>query len=180
MQRKSKKWLLLIPIVILVIGIIILFNYFNINYALYSGQWTYTTSDDMEQYLIRWPDYYIEPFTSNYSVNESRLRFLSEEVEQLAQDGNELVGNSMKSYQGHFNLDYSIQVLDNQIIVTYMGFGKLPDGTIETIDEIKTYPYFLFEDQSAGQWIPPGYPWEEEFEPLYQSPIIDPPYSESK
>lgn len=179
MKRSYGRWLLLIPLVVLVLAGACLFQFFNVKYIVYSGLYTYTTSDDNETYLIRWPGLYMVPFTSSLAINELRLHLVPEAADLFSAEGNTVMSDCMKRYHGHFDLDYSLKVEGDQIIVTYTGHGKLEDGSIETIDEVKAYPFFPFEDRSAGQWIPPGYPWEEETEPLFQDPsqVIDPPYS---
>lgn len=180
-ERAHRKWLLLIPLVILIPAGVCLFRFFNVEYVVYSGQWTYTTSDDQETYLIRWPSVYMVPFTPSYEINMLRLPLIPEAVEVFASDGNVFVSACMKRYHGHSDLDHSLKVADDRIVVTYMGYGKLDDGSIETIDEVKVYPLFPFEDQSAGQWVPSGYPWDEEVALLFQDPdqVVDPFYTEA-
>lgn len=179
MKKINKKWLLPIPHVLLILAGICLFQFRNMKYIVYSGQWTYTMSDDREKYLIRFPGLYVVPFTSSYKINVLRIPLIPETVNSFSTDGLELVSSCMKRYHGHFNLDYSLKTADGQITVTYMGSGKLDDGSLETIDEVKTYPLFSFEDRSDGQWIPSEYPWAEGIDPIFQDPdqVVDPFYS---
>lgn len=180
-KRVSSKWLILFSVLLLLLVSICLFRFCNAEYIVYSGQWTYTMSDDNEKYLIRFPGLYVVPFTSSQKINELRFPLISETVDSFAGDGLELVSSCLKRYHGHFNLDYSLKIADDQITVTYTGYGKLDDGSLETIDEAKTYPLFSFEDRSDGQWIPPEHPWEEGIEPLFQDPnrVVYPFYSEA-
>ena len=127
------------------------------------------------------PGLYVVPFTSSYKINVFRIPLIPETVDSFADDGLKLVSTCLKRYHGHFNLDYSLKIADNQITVAYMGYGKLDDSSLETIDEVKTYPLFSFEDRSDGQWIPTEHPWEEGIEPLFQDPdqVVDPFYSDT-
>ncbi len=180
-KRVRIKWLIPFFVALLLLVGICLFQFCNPKYIVYSGRWTYTMSDDNEKYLMRFPSLYVVPFTSSQKINEFRMPLIPETADSFSGDGLMLVSSCMKRYHGHFNLDYSLKTADNQITVTYMGYGKLDDGSLETIDEVKTYPLFSFEDRSDGQWIPPGYPWEEETEPLFQDPdqVFDPFYSDT-
>lgn len=182
-ERVISKWFILffISLLLLVAISIGLFQFCNPKYIVYSGQWTYTMSDDNEKYLIRFPGLYVVPFTSSYKINVFRIPLISETVDSFGGDGLELVSACLKRYHGHFNLDYSLEIADKQITVAYMGYGKLDDGSLETIDEVKTYPLFSFEDRSDGQWIPAEPPWEEGIEPLFQDPdqVVEPFYSDT-
>ena len=179
---KKKQWtryLIVISLVLVLVASVLLIRYANPKVYMYSGQYTYTTSDDQTVYLSRFPGIYVEPFLPFYGLN-----FIPKDtrniLEKLSGDSLKHVSNYMRRYHGHFNLDYSIKETKDKIVITYMGYGKLEDGTIETIDQIDEYPIFPFVDKTAGQWIPPNYPWENGgTEPLFQDPnqVIDPPYS---
>lgn len=190
MMKAKQCWkrLLLIPAVLLLIlagGIVVW--YIGWTPVLYSGQWTYTTSDDMQTYLIRFPWIYQKPFLGipSKEITDLAMPTATKDFwEALTDDAMRCVGENMERYNGHFNMDYSVKLSGDQIVVIYMGCGKLLDGTVETIDVHKQYPAIHFEDQTKGTWQAPLYPWDpwtkEEIESgaRFRDPgeLIDPPF----
>ena len=176
----KKKWLLavLTTVLVLLVGaaIFVGYRYNNPKTILYTEQYTYTMKDDQEVYLSRIPQVYVESLIPNVRFYPKSLH---EVFARLTDDSMQHWADLTRRYNFHLNLDYALEQEAGQLTVTYMGFGKLRDGTVEAIDIKDTYLLFRYEDHTSGAWDAPT-PSEVIRITEWQDPahVIDPQWPE--